>query len=60
MDTSPMRVGTVKHEILRNTRLLMRDLTGAKGESSLAVLTYNLKRLTNWKGINWTLAAIRA
>jgi transposase len=52
--------GTIKHEILRNARLLMRGLKGAKGELSLAVLAYNLKRLTNWKGTGWTLAAIRA
>lgn len=52
--------GTIKHEILRNARLLMRGLAGAKGELSLAVLAYNLKRLTNWKGTNWTLAALRA
>ena len=52
--------GTIKHEILRNARLLMRGLSGAKGELSLAVLAYNLKRMTNWKGTGWTLAAIRA
>lgn len=52
--------GTIKHEILRNARLLMRGLSGAKGELSLAVLAYNLKRLTNWKGARWTMAAIRA
>jgi hypothetical protein len=52
--------GTIKHEILRNARLLMRGLSGAKGELSLAVLAYNLKRLTNWKGTDWTLAAVRA
>jgi transposase len=52
--------GTIKHEILRNARLLMRGLSGAKGELSLAVLAYNLKRLTNWKGTAWTLAAVRA
>lgn len=52
--------GTIKHEILRNARLVMRGLSGAKGELSLAVLAYNLKRLTNWKGTIWTLAAVRA
>lgn len=52
--------GTIKHEILRNARLLMRGLSGARGELSLAVLAYNLKRLTNWKGTGWTLAAIKA
>ena len=52
--------GTIKHEILRNARLLMRGLKGAKGELSLAVLAYNLKRLTNWKGTSWALTAVRA
>ena len=52
--------GTIKHEILRNARLLMRGSKGAKGELSLAVLAYNLKRLTNWKGTNWALTAMRA
>lgn len=52
--------GTIKHEILRNARLLMRGLKGAKGELSLAVLAYNLKRLTNWKGTHWVLTAVRA
>jgi hypothetical protein len=45
--------GTIEHEILRNARLLTRGLKGAKGELSSAVLAYNLKRLTNWKGTNW-------
>lgn len=52
--------GTIKHEILRNSRLLMRGLQGAKGELSLAVLAYNLKRLTNWKGTSWALNAVQA
>jgi transposase len=52
--------GTIKHEILRNSRLLLRGLTGARGELSLAVLAYNLKRLTNWKGNSWVLAAVQA
>lgn len=52
--------GTIKHEILRNARLLMRGLKGARGELGLAVLAYNLKRLTNWKGTSWALAAVRA
>lgn len=52
--------GTIKHDILRNARLLMRGLKGARGELSLAVLAYNLKRLTNWKGTGWVLAAVRA
>lgn len=52
--------GTIKHEILRNSRLLMRGLNRVTGELSLAVLAYNLKRLTNWKGASWALAALRA
>jgi hypothetical protein len=51
--------GTIKYEILRNARLLMRGLNGAKGELSLAVLAYKLKRMTNWKGANWALTAVR-
>lgn len=51
--------GTIKHEILRNARLVMRGLAGAKGELSLAVLAYNLKRLPNWKGVDWALNAMR-
>ena len=51
---------TIKHEILRNSRLLMRGLKGAAGELSLAVLAYNLKRLTNWKGAGWALSAVQA
>jgi transposase len=51
---------TIKHEILRNSRLLTRGLKGAAGELSLAVLAYNLKRLTNWKGSAWALTAVRA
>jgi transposase len=51
---------TIKHEILRNSRLLMRGLEGAAGELSLAILAYNLKRLTNWKGTDWALNAVRA
>jgi hypothetical protein len=51
--------GTIKHEILRNARLLMRGLKGARGELSLAVLAYNLKRLTNWKCASWALTAVR-
>jgi hypothetical protein len=52
--------GTIKHEILRNARLLMRGLVGARGAFALAVLAYNLKRLTNCKGTDWALNAIRA
>jgi hypothetical protein len=37
----------------------MRGLSGAKGELSLAVLAYNLKRLTDWKAAGWALAVIR-
>lgn len=52
--------GTIKHQILGNARLLMRGLTGAKAELSLAVLAYNLKRAMNMKGASWMLNALRA
>jgi hypothetical protein len=52
--------GTIKHQILGNARLLMRGLTGAKAELSLAVLAYNLKRAMNMKGASWMLNTLRA
>ena len=54
------KAGTIKHQILGNARLLMRGLTGAKAELSLAVLAYNLKRAMNMKGASWMLNALRA
>jgi transposase len=51
---------TIKHEVLRNARLLMRGLQGARTELSLAVLAYNLKRVSNMKGNAWTIRALQA
>lgn len=36
---------TIKQQILRNARLLLRGLKGARAELSLAVMAYNLKRV---------------
>lgn len=52
--------GTIKHQILRNARLLVRGLKGARAELSLAVLAYNFKRVSNMKGNNWVMSAVRA
>lgn len=52
--------GTIKHQILGNARLLMRGLTGARAELSLAVLAYNLKRVMNMRGASWMLNALGA
>jgi len=51
--------GTLKHVILGNSRLLLRGLQGAKGELSLAVLVYNLKRVFSMKGATWMTQAAR-
>lgn len=50
--------GTLKHQILRNARLLMRGLSGAAAECSLAVLVYNIKRVFNLKGAPWMNRAL--
>jgi transposase/type II secretory pathway component PulM len=49
----------IKHRILGNARLLVRGLSGASGELSIAVLAYNLKRAFNMKGSHWMRAALR-
>jgi hypothetical protein len=49
----------LKFRILGTARLLMRGLTGARGELSLAVLAYNLKRAFNMKGAPWMIKAIQ-
>lgn len=49
--------GTIKDHILGNARLLIRGLSGATAELSLAVLAYNLKRAINWKGTHWMMKA---
>jgi len=51
--------GTLKHVILGNARLLLRGLQGAKGELSLGVLVYNLKRVFSMKGGAWMTRAAR-
>jgi len=51
---------TIKHQILRNSRLLVRGLKGARAELSLAVLAYNFKRMANMKGNSWAIAAMKA
>jgi len=50
---------TIKYQILGNARLLMRGMAGAKGELSLAVLAYNLKRVFNMKGGHWMRHALQ-
>ena len=52
--------GTIKHQILGNARLLVRGLRGAKAELSLAVMAYNFKRVSNMKGCQWMMSALRA
>jgi transposase len=51
--------GTLKYVILGNARLLLRGLQGAKGELSLGVLVYNLKRVFSMKGGAWMTQAAR-
>lgn len=43
--------GNLKGNIFGNARFLLRGLRGASGEMALAVLAYNLKRVTNILGI---------
>jgi transposase len=52
--------GTIKDHILRGARLLVRGLLPARGETSLAVIAYNLKRVFNMKGSDWMLGALAA
>jgi len=42
--------GTLKHVIFGNGRFLVRGLDNVKGEMSLGILAYNLKRLMNLVG----------
>ena len=42
--------GTLKYRILGHPRLLLRGLSGAKTEISLAVTAYNIKRMINLLG----------
>jgi hypothetical protein len=49
----------LKHRILGNARLLMRGLEGARGELSIAILAYNMKRAFNMKGAAWMHRAVQ-
>jgi transposase len=51
--------GTLKQQILRNARFVMRGLQGAAAESALAVLAYNFKRVFNMKGGAWMHRALQ-
>ena len=42
--------GTLKHAIFGHPRLLLRGLSGARTEISIAVMAYNLKRMVNLLG----------
>jgi IS5 family transposase len=41
---------TLKYRIFGHPRLLLRGLTGARTEISLAVMAYNLERMVNLLG----------
>jgi Transposase DDE domain len=51
--------GTIKYRIFGHPRLLMRGLSGARVETSLAIMAYNLKRMTNVLRGNDLIAALR-
>lgn len=42
--------GTLKYRIFGHPRLLLRGLSGARTEISIAVMAYNLKRMINLLG----------
>jgi transposase len=44
--------GTLKYRIFGHPRLLLRGLTGARTEMSIAIMAYNLKRIVNLLGAN--------
>lgn len=50
----------IKNRVLRNGRLLMRGLAGARAELSIAVLAYNFKRAFNIIGAAWMHRALGA
>jgi len=52
--------GTIKQQILRNARLLLRGLKGARAELSLAVMAYNLKRVVHMIGSPKLTQTLRA
>lgn len=43
--------GTLKYRIFGHPRLLLRGTNGARTEMSLAIMTYNLKRMVNILGV---------
>ena len=49
----------IKHKIFGNSRFLLRGRQGAKIETALAVMAYNLKRLVNLQGAHWMNSALR-
>lgn len=51
--------GTIKQQTLRNARLLLRGLKGARAELSLAVMAYNLKRVVHMIGSQTLRAGAR-
>lgn len=58
-ETAEHPFADIKHRILGNARLLMRGLSGARGELSIAVMAYNLKRAFNMKGAHWMRTALQ-
>jgi transposase len=50
--------GTLKYRIFGHPRFLLRGLTGAQAEMSLATMAYNLKRMLNVLGANRLRAAL--
>jgi transposase len=51
--------GNLKGQIMLTGKLLLRGLEGARIETALAVLAYNLKRLLNMQGSAWMHQALR-
>ena len=50
---------TIKYRIFGHPRLLMRGLSGARGEIGIATMAYNLKRITNVLGATKLTEALR-
>lgn len=53
-------IWNLKQQILRNARLLLRGLKGARAELRLAVMAYNLKRVVHMSGSQNLAQAMRA
>ena len=49
---------TIKYRIFGHPRLLMRGLSGARVEISLATMAYNIKRMTNVLGTTRMMGAL--